>query len=364
MKRKLFLFVAAMCCLATSVWGVTEKTETITCNGSSMVTGESGIRVISTSCSSDSWNVNASNSLIVMPGNLVITKIAINGEYSSITCTQLTQKSANTWWQNGAYNHYNQITFTSSSAQVSSLDITYHKHGWEDCVTHHEAKVPSCTENANDEYWECDCGLIFSDGTCTDVLAEIPMIPALDHDLTYVEHKNPTLASDGTLSHWHCERCGRNYQEEAAVYEINGSTVLPRWEADALLVASSTVDDSYLAEEEATVTFTGVNTLNLTIGEESHEYALDEDEPLVIDFSHTMKLTANQDPDHAENCYATFYTSECAYRVPEVAKAYIGKVQDEVLSMTSAGSIIHTGEAVILKATQMEITLMPSASKD
>ena len=63
--------------------------------------------------------------------------------------------------------------------------------------------------------------------------------------------------------------------------------------------------------------------------------------------------------------YSTFYTSEGAYKVPEdgSAKAYAGTSDNEHLEMIGVGNIIHKSEAVMLKANQSDITLMPSCNK-
>lgn len=468
-KEKLLLLFAAMCCLTSSAWSVTTKTETITCNGSKTVTGKSGIMVMSTALSGDSWSVSGSNVLVVKAGNVAITKIVVNGDYSFLKCSQLS-KSGNTWKQNG-YDITSMITFTSTStAKVSSLEITYHKHAGEGCVvTHHEAKEATCTEDGmTTECWECDCGLFFEDEACTKELDSNPVIPAkghtleyhepkaadcfdgnveywhcsvcnknfsdaactneitgsvvlpgghsgmnhfarvepkctedgnieywhctvcdkyysdsdykneipqaetvltaLGHDLSHVEHQNPSVNADGVMEHWYCGRCGKNFTDNAAEHEINGSTVLPRWEADAILVSNTFTDESYLLGEEAVVTFEedGDNLmLKLAVDGNDYAYEVSETDNLKIDFSHTFKLKANQDPDHPENFYTTFYTSEGAYRLPfDGTRAYIDAVDGDEQILSSIGSIIHKGEAVLLKAKQSEITLMPSANTD
>ena len=65
-----------------------------------------------------------------------------------------------------------------------------------------------------------------------------------------------------------------------------------------------------------------------------------------IYLAHTFTLTANQDPDSTDNYYATFFTRECAYKLPEdgSVKAYIGTVEKyggaNVLNLTKT-DIIH-----------------------
>ena len=114
------------------------------------------------------------------------------------------------------------------------------------------------------------------------------------------------------------------------------------------------------------MTFDGDNVV-LAMGDDNHQYDLSETERLMINFSHTFQLKANKDPNHTTNYYSTFYTSEGAYKVPETAKAYAGEVETgeetDVLKLADVGNIIHKSEAVILKATGSDITLMPSCNK-
>ena len=72
-----------------------------------------------------------------------------------------------------------------------------------------------------------------------------------------------------------------------------------------------------------------------------------------------MLITANQDPDHTENYYSTFWSSTDAYQVPEGVTAYTGKVEDStsepntsVLKLTAIeDGIIPASQGVILRLT-------------
>lgn len=147
---------------------------------------------------------------------------------------------------------------------------------------------------------------------------------------------------------------------------------------DALLVeqASSKTDDSYpFTETEGTLATVTVDDdiLTLAIGaREERQYVVGREMDTVVTcFANTFKIKANQDPDHKENYYSTFYTSKFAYKLPEdgTVKAYIGQVEStdnpdvDALKLTSVGDTIHKGEAVIVKATQSDITLLPSCNK-
>ena len=142
---------------------------------------------------------------------------------------------------------------------------------------------------------------------------------------------------------------------------------------DAVTVQQLADDDfSYLLEGEGVVfTFDGDN-VNLTVdGVDETGFTLSETAAITICPAHTFKLTANQDPDNPDYYYSTFFTSDGAYKVPEdegiSATAFAGTVESgkdtDVLRLTDIGNIIHKGEAVILRASQSDITLMPSCNK-
>ncbi|MCQ2096026.1 MAG: hypothetical protein MJY59_04710, partial [Bacteroidaceae bacterium] len=221
------------------------------------------------------------------------------------------------------------------------------------------------------EHWYCkDCEHCFSDENGQTQIADDNVTTDIDPNnhadkLKEVAFKNASVVEDGVYHHWHCLACGNDYADADATENMNGKTAKAKYDADALLIGNTTVDESYLFNG-AKVTFDG-DEVNLTIGSDVHEYELSETERLMINFSHTFKLNANKDPETTSDYYSTFYTSEGAYKVPETAKAYAGEVKSgeetDVLNLTNVGSIIHASEAVILKATGSDITLMPSYNK-
>ena len=133
-------------------------------------------------------------------------------------------------------------------------------------------------------------------------------------------------------------------------------------EAAVLFSGGSSLDDSYLLTENVSVVFDSDGKGTVYKGETSTELTFDGTIPVTVEFKDAFKLKANQDPDHTENYYSTFYTSEGAYKVPSEAKAYVGEVSGDVLYLNDVGSIIHENEPVILKATGNSITLMPSCN--
>ena len=71
-------------------------------------------------------------------------------------------------------------TTISSSNATHTLSI--HKSH---TLTHHDAKVATCTEAGNSEYYVCDiCGAYFSDSGASQSLSSIPYIQKLDHLLS------------------------------------------------------------------------------------------------------------------------------------------------------------------------------------
>ena len=137
---------------------------------------------------------------------------------------------------------------------------------------------------------------------------------------------------------------------------------------DAVTVTQTAEDDySYMLEDGVRFEFDGDN-VNMTVdGKDEAGFTLSETVAIKICPARTFKIKANQDPDNTSDYYSTFYTSEGAYKVPSEAKAYAGTVESgeetDVLKLTDVGKIIHQSEAVILKASQSDITLMPSCNK-
>ena len=238
-------------------------------------------------------------------------------------------------------------------------------------LTKVDAVVATCVSEGSKKHWYCkDCNHRFSDEMGQTQIADDNVTTDIDPNnhagkLKEVAFKNASVIEEGVLHHWHCEACSNDYADADGTQDMNGNTVKARYDADALLIGNTTVDESYLFDG-AKVTFDG-DKVNLTIGSDKHAYDLSETERLMIGFSHTFTLTANQDPAQETNYYSTFYTSEGAYKLPDGAKAYVGALEKsgtaDILKLTGT-ELIHQSEPVILKAAQSSITLMPSCNKD
>ena len=362
-----------MLCMVASAWSYETKSVTITCGGTN--SSPFMVSAITSSYGQEGeqcWEVRNSSTLKLKANqSYYVTRVefVVNGDNVE-NCDKLQYNTPRSWVRDSddtAY--YDVITFSNEEgfSKVTSITVTYYHVCY--AKAYHEATPGTCSKNGLNEYWECACGRMFSDADCTNEATKASLSSPIDptnHDgnLQEVAFKNASVAENGVYHHWHCEACGNDYADADGTEDMNGQTVKARYKADALLVGNTTVDESHLLESEATVTFDG-NNLLLDIDGDDHEYTLSKSEYLAIDFAHTFRLTANEDPDNLGNFYSTFYTSEGAYKVPATAKAYIGEVKKgediDVLNLTAtADGLIPASEAVILRASDNSITLMPS----
>lgn len=78
----------------------------------------------------------------------------------------------------------------------------------------------TCTTGGHGVYYRCTddgCGKLFADpeGKQEIQLSEVDTTAPLGHNMTPVEAKEASCTEDGAKAHYHCERCGNNYQDEA-----------------------------------------------------------------------------------------------------------------------------------------------------
>ena len=308
---------------------------------------------------------------------------ATHHEPKAATCTE--DGNIEYWHCSNCNLNYREQACTNQITDDVVLPKLNHKY-----KQHQDYTEATCLTDGNIEYWHCpDCSTYFTNEACTASTTDY-IIAALGHDFTYTPYRTSTCTSEGDVEHWHCNRCGKDFnvseQMASEDHVISGSLKIPCKESDAIVVGmdnGNIYDDCHTftppeaGEGEmtvATVTF-GKEMLMMEIKNgEKISYSFNATNPLETFFAHTFTLTANQDPDHIENYYSTFYTSECAYKLPDdgSVKAYIGTVgkygEADVLNLTPTDTI-HAGEAVILRVRpantagkQAEITLMPSCN--
>lgn len=111
----------------------------------------------------------------------------------------------------------------------------------------HAAKEPTETQNGNYEYWVCSiCGLYFrdADGKLEAGSADI-VIPAKQHEHQLIRHeaKEPTCTENGNLLYFECETCHALFLDEEnpeqtipshVITEATGHTANEEWESDGL----------------------------------------------------------------------------------------------------------------------------------
>ena len=88
----------------------------------------------------------------------------------------------------------------------------------------HEQNVNLCTENYYSvRCWECTgCGYFFQDADMSGnkFTKDKVYFPPVGHNLKHVPAKDPTCVAKGTVEHWHCERCTRNFGDEQGTSEL------------------------------------------------------------------------------------------------------------------------------------------------
>lgn len=158
-----------------------------------------------------------------------------------------------------------------SKTATFTVNVNRHVHS----LTKVEATPATCTENGNIEYWYCDdCGKYFADegalseirlsdtviqkghtgGTeirgaieatehsegytgdtycigCGNKIADGEVIDRLPHThvTVKIDRVDSTCSEDGNLEYWYCEGCGKCYEDEGALTEIElTDTVIPK----------------------------------------------------------------------------------------------------------------------------------------
>ena len=122
-----------------------------------------------------------------------------------------------------------------------SFTLTSDKGIYESAL--HEQNVNLCTENYYSvSCWECTgCGYFFQDADMSGnkFTKDKVYFPPVGHNLKHVPAKDPTCVAKGTVEHWHCERCTRNFGDEQGTSELttietNAPLAAHRYDADGV----------------------------------------------------------------------------------------------------------------------------------
>ena len=90
-------------------------------------------------------------------------------------------------------------------------------------LTYHEAVAPKCLENGTEAYYECECGLLFADENAESELSYAELvIQATGHadPLTYHTAVEPTCTENGNIAYYECENCGLLFRDGSGEIEI------------------------------------------------------------------------------------------------------------------------------------------------
>ena len=90
-------------------------------------------------------------------------------------------------------------------------------------LTYHEEVAPKCLENGTKEYYECECGLLFSDDKGQNEVSQAELvIAATGHadPLTYHAAVEPTCTANGNIAYYECENCGLLFRDGSGEIEI------------------------------------------------------------------------------------------------------------------------------------------------
>ena len=98
------------------------------------------------------------------------------------------------------------------TAIAADPESTAHHNIIHDFGDWHTTVEPTCTEEGSHRR-QCQ------NPTCA--LIEEEAIPALGHDMTHYDEVAPTCTEDGMLEHYHCSRCGKNFEDEAGENELS-----------------------------------------------------------------------------------------------------------------------------------------------
>ena len=105
---------------------------------------------------------------------------------------------------------------------VVSCEEPKHEHTLEKV----EAVAATCTEEGMKEYYQCSvCKQTFADKEAKTEVKELATLktekdPANHTDVKKVDAVESKCTVNGTVEHWHCEGCGKNYSDEKCDNEL------------------------------------------------------------------------------------------------------------------------------------------------
>ena len=222
----------------------------------------------------------------------------------------------------------------------------------------HEQNVNLCTANYyNPRCWECTgCGYFFlhADMSGNKFTKDKVYFPPAGHDLKNIPAKDPTCVAKGTVEHWHCERCNRNFGDEQGTSELttietNAPLAAHRYDADGIC---EVCNRKAAAGVQANAGMVWYDTMGkaLTALTDGARLAINADYADTITLNQTCTVevkagvtAADIQIENAENCVVTIVNNGIISNL----SGYTGKVvlmsaegtYGKVINQTSGGNV-------------------------
>ena len=222
----------------------------------------------------------------------------------------------------------------------------------------HEQNVNLCTANYyNPRCWECTgCGYFFlhADMSGNKFTKDKVYFPPAGHDLKNIPAKDPTCVAKGTVEHWHCERCNRNFGDEQGTSELTTiETTAPlaahRYDADG---ACEVCNRKAAAGVQANAGMVWYDTMGeaLTALTDGARLAINADYADTITLNQTCTVeikagvtAADIQIENAENCVVTIVNngiiSNLSGYTCKVVLMSAGGTYGKVINQTSGGNV-------------------------
>lgn len=222
----------------------------------------------------------------------------------------------------------------------------------------HEQNVNLCTENYYSvSCWECTgCGYFFQDADMSGnkFTKDKVYFPPVGHNLKHVPAKDPTCVAKGTVEHWHCERCTRNFGDEQGTSELttietNAPLAAHRYDADGVC---KVCNRKAVAGVQANAGMVWYDTMGeaLTALTYGAQLSINADYADTITLNHTCTVevkagvtAADIRIENAENCVVTIVNngtiSNLSGYTGKVVLMSAGGTYGKVINQTSGGNV-------------------------
>ena len=222
----------------------------------------------------------------------------------------------------------------------------------------HEQNVNLCTENYYSvSCWECTgCGYFFQDADMSGnkLTKDKVYFPPVGHNLKHVPAKDPTCVAKGTVEHWHCERCTRNFGDEQGTSELttietNAPLAAHRYDADGVC---EVCNRKAAAGVQANAGMVWYDTMGkaLTALTYGAQLSINADYADTITLNHTCTVevkagvtAADIRIENAENCVVTIVNngtiSNLSGYTGKVVLMSAGGTYGSIINQTSGGNV-------------------------